>query len=223
MAACSKPEDSEQRQEASSDNRAIGPTDNDFFVAQSTDGRKAELKFTDRKPDGTLVAYSRNGKRFEFPENRLTQESIEKLHEYKTQDAMVNLRLQELRSHTSHYNRTQSANATSGRASINNNPYSITSSDGANASHQVIITTTSPFERQVSVESFYTDNNGYRKIARSNTEHTISNAAPLELTISGSANYSVLQPVVIVRDSSGKTLDFETKNIKYQNELNAMR
>ncbi|WP_309385301.1 hypothetical protein [Cerasicoccus frondis] len=232
FAACSKPsepaEPASTNAEAaaqavpSEDNRPLGPTPDGYLIVQATDGRKAELKFTDRSPDGTLSASGRNRQSYSFPESRLTAESIAMLHDYMSEHAMISIRLQELTSHTSNAVRESVATATGNTASTSNREN--TYYRGAGSSHIVHISTTSPFDNTIVVESFYTSGTGRSEYQNRTETYTISRHTPIKFQIEAtSSTVSILHPTVIVRNSEGKILDYETKNPKILNELRSQR
>lgn len=203
------------------DLRKVGPTNNGYFLVEATDGRKAELKFTDRLPDGTLKAVGLNQQKFEFPESRLTESSLAALHDFMTSNSMVNVRLEEVRSHTGKSTNRSSASAIGG-ARISTGTDNVLYR-GARATHIVHVTTTSPFNREIQLETYYTDGDGNSVFGITKTKYTINNHEPVEITISAFSDTSVLQPVAIARNDEGEILDFEAKNPSIHNTLSTAR
>lgn len=182
----------EQAETAPVDNRPVGPTTWGYFIVESTDGRKAELLVYNRSEDGVLYAKDRNRGNYEFSESRLTQDSRERLFAHLVKHDQLNVNIS---------NRGGYRDDEAGRAK-----------------HYVQVTCQAPISRKISVETFYTSENGEWKRGHQLKHFEISKSKPVEMEFKSEAKIDLF-PTVVVRDDDGKMIAFDSDSQKMRAKL----
>ncbi|MEO0794836.1 MAG: hypothetical protein AAFX93_06730 [Verrucomicrobiota bacterium] len=209
LSACSPPEERAK----------LGPTSDGYLILQATDGRTAELLITDRAPDGTLTARNRQGNRFEFSESRLTKESIALMHKHRSSESMISIRIKDIHISSSSATSNRTTFASSSGAGfhdhdgVGNNSNVSRHRSGGSATHQISVSTTSPFYRDILVYAAYVPLDGP---SGTPMKARIKYGEPFVTQISDSGSN---KPTVIVSDELGTVLDYETRDPKVRASL----